>query len=140
MEREKLLTRRSRSDEAQSWPQAEAAILTAGLDANVALRSRANDPEVWLERAQVEDLESRLFTARGDDSAAHHSRDLARADYDMAVELSSEDRRALALRGLHRAKSGEDTGARTNLELAIAGPLDRDLKARVLAEVDRLRR
>jgi tetratricopeptide (TPR) repeat protein/predicted Ser/Thr protein kinase len=126
--------------EAQAWPQAEAAILTAGEDANVALRSRANDPEAWLERAQVEDLESRLFTARGDDSAAHHSRDLARADYDMAVGLSSEDRHALALRGLHRAESGEDAGARADLEAAIAGPLDRNLKERVIAEVARLRR
>ena len=126
--------------EAQAWMQAEAAILTAGEDANAALRSRAPDPSAWLERAQVEELESRLFTARGDAAAARRSRDLARADYDMAVGLSSEDRRALALRGLHRAQSDDAAGARGDLEAAIAGPLDRDLKERVLAEVARLRR
>jgi tetratricopeptide (TPR) repeat protein len=126
--------------EAQAWMQAEAAILTAGEDANAALRSRAPDPSAWLERAQVEELEARLFAARGDDPAARRSRDLARADYDMAVGLSSEDRRALALRGLHRAKSDDDAGARSDLEAAIAGPLDRDLKERVIAEVARLRR
>jgi serine/threonine-protein kinase len=138
-------TRQRRHDaelavEAQAWTQAEAAIVTAGEDANAALRSRANDSEAWLERAQVEDLETRLFAARGDELAAHHSRDLARADYDMAVGLSSEDRRALALRGLHRAKSDDVAGARVDLEAAIAGPLDRDLKERVIAEVARLRR
>jgi hypothetical protein len=58
----------------------------------------------------------------------------------MAVGLSSEDKRAIALRGLHRAKSDDATGARSDLEAAIAGPLDRELKARVDAEFARLRR
>jgi tetratricopeptide (TPR) repeat protein len=126
--------------DAKTWPQAEAAILTAGEDANVALRSRASDPAAWLERAQIEGLEASLFAVRGDVSAAKHSNELARADYDMAVGLSSEDKRALALRGLHRATTDDVDGARSDLEVAIAGPLDRDLKARVVAELAKHRR
>jgi hypothetical protein len=54
--------------------------------------------------------------------------------------LSTENRRALALRGIHRAKSVDVAGARSDLEAAIAGPIDRDLMERVIAKVARSRR
>jgi serine/threonine-protein kinase len=123
---------------AGDWPQAEAALLDAGQDAAEALRLRASDPSLWLERARTEDLESELFAARGDAVAAGHSRDLARADYDVAVGLASDDGRPLGLRGLHRAKAHDFAGARADFTAALAAPLDRELEARLRAELARL--
>ncbi|MBI3844686.1 MAG: protein kinase [Planctomycetes bacterium] len=116
---------------------ATSALDDAASDLVQLLELKPGDAGALLERALDADLRANVLVLAGKLADADGWRMRAESDFDAVVRSAPDDARAIGLRGIHRARQGDVSGAEADLDAALR--LSPDATSRTLFEAERRR-